>query len=263
MYVDETGADTTTDDTSVDETGHDELTVEIGGDTYEVTENYDYDGDGHNDTVVVQTEDGFAAFTDTDGDGQADTAVTLDEQGNVTGAAEYDEASSQWTAADPNSVENPSGDGADNGGGHSGHTGSTDTADGPDSTPVDHNDGGGNQITVDNQGGDINAGEAQYDVDGDGKNDTAVVTDEQGNTYAFTDVDGDGSADQAVVVEADGDVTVAQHTGDDEWTAVETGHINADGTYESDSTADGAAPTAAGSDASASDASGSDASWQG
>jgi hypothetical protein len=61
------------------------------------------------------------------------------------------------------------------------------------------------------------------------------VTDTDGTTYAFTDTDGDGQADEAVVIEADGDVTVAQHTGDDEWTTEETGHIDEQGNYTPDS----------------------------
>ncbi|SDC85831.1 hypothetical protein [Actinokineospora iranica] len=229
MYVDETGADDTT-DTTADDAGHDELTVEVGGEEYEVEENYDYDQDGHNDTAVVQTEDGYMAFTDTDGDGTADTMVELDEEGNVTAAAEYDETSGEWTEADPSSVENPSGDGADSG---TASTGSDDDSTAGDDTASGT---GGETITVDTKDGDVTAGEAEYDADGDGTNDTAVVTDDEGNTYAFTDVDGDGEADQAVVIEADGDVTVAEHTGEDEWTTVETGHINSDGTYESEGT---------------------------
>ncbi len=254
MYVDESGADDTT-DTTADDAGHDELTVEVNGEEYEVQENYDYDQDGSNDTAVVQTEDGYMAFTDTDGDGAADTVVELDEQGNVTAAAEYDEASGEWTEAEPGSVENPSGDGADGGGAPKSSdddgtatTTSTTGADDSDTTTTTTSSSGSGDITVDTKDGEVTAGAAEYDADGDGTNDTAVVTDEQGNTYAFTDADGDGEADQAVVIEADGDVTIAQHTGEDEWTTVETGHVSADGTYESE----GAPATT-----------GADAAWQG
>ncbi|WP_189209084.1 hypothetical protein [Actinokineospora fastidiosa] len=231
--MDETGSDVDTTDTA--DAGQDELTVEVGGDEYEVTENYDYDQDGENDSAVVQTEDGYMAFHDTDGDGTADTMVELDADGNVTGAAEYDEASGEWTAADPNSVEAPSGGGADDAG--------TDTTTGDDPTQTTEtttDTGSGEGMTVDTAEGEMEVGPAQYDSDGDGTNDTAVVTDEQGNTYAFVDTDADGEADEAVVIEADGDVTVAQHTAEDEWTTVETGHINADGSYTSDSASDAA-----------------------
>lgn len=248
MYVDETGgmdSNETTDATS--DAGHDVLTVEVGGEEYEVTENYDYDSDGDNDAAVVQTEDGYMAFHDTDGDGTADTMVELDAEGKVTGAAEYDEATGEWTAADPTSIEAPSGDGAD--GGTGGASGSDDTAGTGDTTEAtdtsgddatDTTGGGGEQMTVDTAEGDMQVGPAEYDSDGDGTNDTAIVTDEQGNTYAFVDSDGDGEADEAVVIEADGDVTVARHTAEDEWTTVETGQINADGTYTSDSANDAA-----------------------
>ncbi len=238
MYVDETGADVDTTDAGA-EAAHDELTVEVGGEEYEVAENYDYDQDGENDAAVVQTEDGYMSFHDTDGDGTADTMVELDAEGNVTGAAEYDETSGEWAAADPNSIETPSGGGADDAGTGS-DTGSdttTTTDSGDDSTGTDAS---GESMTVDTAEGDMQVGPAEYDADGDGTNETAVVTDEQGNTYAFSDTDGDGEADQAVVIEADGDVTVAAHTGEDEWTTVETGKINAEGEYQSDTASDAA-----------------------
>ena len=95
-------------------------------------------------------------------------------------------------------------------------------------------------------------GAAALDTDGDGTNDTAIVTDTDGTTYAFTDADGDGTADQAVVIESDGDVTVAEHTGEDEWTVTEEGHLNPDGTYSTDGSGSGT-----GSDSGA----GSDAVW--
>jgi hypothetical protein len=111
-------------------------------------------------------------------------------------------------------------------------------------------------------GEDVDAGPANYDTDGDGTNDTAVVTDADGTTYAFTDADGDGSADTAVVIEADGDVTVAEHTGQDEWTVTEEGHINADGTYESDGSGSTTEPGSdTGSDTSTDTSAGSDAVW--
>jgi hypothetical protein len=62
-----------------------------------------------------------------------------------------------------------------------------------------------------------------------------VVTDADGTTYAFTDSDGDGEADEAVIIESDGDVTVAEHTGEDEWTTTEEGHIDSSGEYVPDS----------------------------
>ena len=80
------------------------------------------------------------------------------------------------------------------------------------------------------------AGKPEYDSDGDGTNDTAIVTNSDDTTYVFTDADGDGDADIAVAFEADGDVTVAKHTGDEEWAVVEQGHLNSDGSYEHDAT---------------------------
>lgn len=231
MYVDD---DTATDDTTTTDTdtGQDELTVEVDGEEFTVEENFDMDGDGQNDTAVVQTEDGeYMAFADTDGDGTADVAVQYDAEGNVVAGAEYDETSGEWREENVETLPTPTGDGADDATG-------TDTTDVDPTTDVSDTSADGS-MTVDLPGQDVDAGPATYDTDGDGQNDTAVVSDADGTTYAFTDVDGDGQADQAVIIEQDGDVTVATHTGEDEWTVVEEGSIAADGTYTSDSSAGG------------------------
>lgn len=239
MYVDD---DTTTDDTTSDtdtdtDTGQDELAVEIDGEEYVAEENYDMDGDGANDTAVVETEDGYLAFADTDGDGTADVAVQYDEDGNVVAGAEYDETTGEWTAEEVETLPTPTGDGADDADGSGSDTTDTSSTDDyDDSSSTD-----GENITVDLPGEDVDAGPATYDTDGDGENDTAVVTDADGTTYAFTDTDGDGEADQAVIIESDGDVTVAEHTGEDEWTTTEEGHINEDGSYEAETTSSSAA----------------------
>jgi len=246
VYVDEHGDDTTTDTHGAD----DELTVEVDGESYEVEENYDFDRDGHNDTAVVETDDGYIAFADTDHDGTADVAVEFDEDGNVVAGGEYNESTGEWEEKDVESLPTPTGDGADSSGG-SHHTGGhTDTGHGSDhkaddshseddrNTGGSHSGGhgsGGEDITVETPKGEFDAGQANYDSDNDGTDDTAIVTDEDGTTYAFTDVDGDGDADQAVVIESDGDVTVAENKGGDEWEVTETGHISSDGSYESDS----------------------------
>src|SRR6476469_8287803 len=204
----DTTDDTYGDDGSTDSSHHDEMEVEVDGETYTAEENYDMDGDGANDTAVVETEGGYLGFEDSDGDGTADIAVEYDEDGNPVAAPEYDESSGEWEQTDVENLPEPvGGDG---------------TADGATGSSED--------ITVDVEGvEDVDAGPATYDTDGDGTNDTAVVTDTDGTTYAFTDTDGDGQADEAVVLEAEGDVTVAAHTGDDEWTTEETGHIDEQG----------------------------------
>lgn len=239
MYVDD---DTTTDTTDTTDdstdysddsstaTGDDELTVEIDGEEYVAEENMDLDQDGQNDTAVVETEDGYLAFADTDGDGTADVAVQYDEDGNPIAGAEYDETTGEWTEEDVETLPTPTGDGADEADGSG-----TDSTDTTDTTTDDTTDTSGEGMTVDLPGEDVDAGPATYDTDGDGHNDTSVVTDADGTTYAFTDTDQDGEADQAVIIESDGDVTVAEHTGEDEWTTTEEGHIDASGEYVPDS----------------------------
>jgi hypothetical protein len=231
VYVDD-DTSTDTDATDTDTGAQDELTVEIDGEEYEVEENVDLTGDGQNDTAVVETEDGYLAFADTDGDGVADVAVEYDEDGNPVAGAEYDETTGEWTAEDVENLPAPTDGGVDDADG----SGTDTTTDTTDDTADDSSSSGGESITVDMPGEDVDAGPATYDTDGDGENDTAVVTDAEGTTYAFTDTDGDGEADQAVIIESDGDVTVAEHTGEDEWTTTEEGHIDSSGEYVPDST---------------------------
>ena len=89
MYEDELG---------VDEVSADQLTVELDGESYEVDENVDLDGDGVNDIAAVRTADGYLAFADTDADGVADVAVEIDQHGSLVATAGYDQATGEWTS---------------------------------------------------------------------------------------------------------------------------------------------------------------------
>ncbi|MFD1149803.1 hypothetical protein [Saccharothrix hoggarensis] len=196
MYIDETG---TTDG---------ELKVTVGDEEYTAEATYDLDEDGVDESAVVETDDGgHLAFSDTDGDGDADLMSTFDADGELTGQAEFDEGSGEWVAVDPDDD-------------HSRET----------------NTNAGKSIVVDVEDGrDQEVGPATEDTDGDGRADTAVVKDEDGDTWLFTDADGDGKADLATEITQDGEVTVSKHTGDDEWTEVEHGRIGEDGKYTPDS----------------------------
>ncbi|WP_158847366.1 DUF6802 family protein [Saccharothrix deserti] len=195
MYIDETGA---TDG---------ELKVTVSDEEYTAEATYDLDQDGVEDSAVVETDDGgHLAFTDTDGDGQADLMSTFDADGELTGQAEFDEGSGEWVAVEPT-----------------------------DDRGQQTNTNAGKAIVVDVEDGqDQNVGPATEDTDGDGRADTAVVKDEDGDTWLFTDADGDGTADLATEITQDGEVTVTKHTGDDEWTEVEHGRIGEDGKYTPD-----------------------------
>jgi hypothetical protein len=199
-------------------TGHDDqMTVTVDGEQYELTTDYDINKDGDNDTAIVQTDDGGqVAFTDSDNDGDADTAIELDDKGNVVGAARYDDARGEWVAVDPKTGNPTDSTTAQN-------TGNETTSSGQDIT-----------VDVPEESEDMSAGAATVDMDRDGKNDTAVVKSEDGDVFAFTDTDGDGDADQMTVIESDGNVTISQHTGEDEWAEVESGHLDSQGNYVPD-----------------------------
>ncbi|WP_447004894.1 hypothetical protein ACRAKI_35850 [Saccharothrix isguenensis] len=196
VYIDETGA---TDG---------ELKVTVSDEEYTAEATYDLDQDGVDESAVVETDDGgHLAFSDTDGDGQADLMSTFDADGELTSQAQFDEDSGEWIAVEPSDD-------------HSRQT----------------NANAGKSIVVDVEDGpDQNVGPATEDTDGDGRADTAVVRDDEGDTWLFTDADGDGKADLATEITQDGEVTVSKHTGDDGWTQVEHGRIGEDGKYTPDS----------------------------
>jgi hypothetical protein len=212
--------------TTAGTSGDDTLSVSVEGEEYELEAEYDINKDGDNDTALVQTDSGGAvAFTDVDKDGDADVAVELDDKGNVVGAARFDEASGQWVAVDPNTGQATGGSGNPTGS----PTGDTHQA-GTGSSR------GGGEIMVDlPDQDDVSAGAATVDLNNDGTNDTAVIQADDGGVMAFTDIDGDGEADMMTVVEADGDVVVSQHSGEDEWTEVERGHIDEKGNFTPES----------------------------
>ncbi|WP_433266697.1 hypothetical protein ACQPZF_41555 [Actinosynnema sp. CS-041913] len=191
----------------IDETGatDGELKVTVEDEEYTAEATYDLNDDGVDESAVVETDDGgHLAFSDTDGDGDADLMTTFDKDGELVGQARFDEASGEWIAVDPSDSQQA-------------------------------NTNAGQSIVVDVEGGaDQNVGPATEDTDGDGRADTAVVKDEQGDTWLFTDADGDGKADIATEITSDGEVTMSKHTGDDEWTEVEHGRIDENGKYVPD-----------------------------
>jgi hypothetical protein len=92
----------------------DELTVTIDGHEFTVEENVDFDGDGDNDTAVLQASDGAViAIADTDHDGVADVVVEYDGDGNPVAGAEYDPATGIWRTERVDALPTPGGAGAD------------------------------------------------------------------------------------------------------------------------------------------------------
>lgn len=203
-------------------TGDGDIHVTVAGEEYTAEANYDLDGNGVDETVAVMTDDGFVAYTDADADGQADVVRTIDEHGRVVSQARYDEASGNWVSEQP------------------------------DQRPPAHDpaDEAGRSMVVDTPQGDREIGPPTEDTNNDGKADTAIVDTGSGQLMV-TDVDGDGSADQVVEISDTGEVTVSHHTGDGEWTVVERGHINGQGSYAPNpaTSVAGAADTRAAQDA--------------
>ncbi|MBP2321928.1 hypothetical protein JOF56_002313 [Kibdelosporangium banguiense] len=209
--------DDTDQDASTGTAHNDEMTVNVDGEQYSLATEYDVNKDGVNDTAIVQTDDGGqVAYTDSDNDGAADTSIELDDQGNVVGAARYDEGRGEWIPVDP----------------RTGNPADSSTAQNTGNETTSSNQ----EVMVDvpEESEDMSAGTATADMDHDGRNDTAVVQSEDGDLFAFTDTDGDGDADQMTVIESDGNVTISQHTGEDEWAEVERGHLDAQGNYVPD-----------------------------
>ncbi|MDQ3988922.1 MAG: hypothetical protein M3291_06950 [Actinomycetota bacterium] len=170
-----------------------DITVFVEDEEYNAEAVVDADSDGVDETAVVQRDDGSAlAFSDTDGDGRADLMTQLDATGKVTGQAEYDERTGDWIGVEPPTK----------------------------------------RISVGTPVGEVAAGPATHDTDGDGVNDSVVVVGDGGDATIFTDVDGDGGADVATEITATGEVIVAEYVGDGEWTVVERGRITSEGSYQ-------------------------------
>lgn len=182
----------------IEESGAD-LTVSVDGQEYHAAASADFDTDGLDDTAVVETDDGSIAFTDTDSDGQADLMTQLDADGGIVGQARFDVDTGEWVhMADPRPP-------------------------------------GAGRIMVDTGYGPVEVGAATHDTDGDGRDDTVVVEDSNGDIVIYSDADGDGSADVSTQITGEGHVTIAEHTSaDGDWTVVERGHIDEHGEYHRD-----------------------------
>lgn len=193
MWIDETGGADSTD------TGHEgEMEISADGQTYTAEENFDLNHDGHDDAVRLDNADGtITAYVDTDGDGHADEYLHTDTQGNIAESAKFDSSTGEWLA-----------DGGDG-------TGSTDH--------TDSQAGHQGDITADMESGTVDVGPATVDSDHDGTADTAVVTDDQGNTRVFTDTNGDGNADVQTIVTPEGESHTYEHTGPATWTEASSG----------------------------------------
>lgn len=73
------------------------ITANVEGETYELDATHDVDGDGQDDTAVMQTSDGnYLVVADADEDGVADAAVLTDAGGQVIETAYVDPATGEW-----------------------------------------------------------------------------------------------------------------------------------------------------------------------
>ncbi|MGH3438609.1 MAG: DUF6802 family protein [Sciscionella sp.] len=180
MYIDDGGAAET------------DISVEVDGQEYTANETVDYDHDGVLDGAQTATPDGGELlYVDSDHDGVADMAIGYDHSGQVISEARLDPHTGSWI-------------------------GETPTSD-PGSDPAaDQASGTSEEIHVDTDHGEVDAGAATVDSDGDGQNDTAIVHD-GGDTVLFTDNDHDGKADVATVIGSDGHTETVEHTGPGEW----------------------------------------------
>jgi hypothetical protein len=209
------------------------ITVDAGGHSVQASATVDADHDGTKDTAVVQTPDGNKiAFTDSDGDGQADQATVYGSDGRLLGTAHYDEDSGNWIEG--GSDTGGSGVGGDDepgttaagsgsAGGIGDGSGSTGERSGDDSgigtSPAGGTGSGGGEHIEVNVGGRSAQVDAGYDLDHDGRDETAVVQGPDGTKIAFSDTDGDGDADKAAVFDVDGKLvgTASYNEGSGTW----------------------------------------------
>jgi hypothetical protein len=196
-----------------------ELQIDVDGHEFTEQENYSYTGNEVMDSYELTEANGdHLVYTDDHHTGTADLVTEYDAQGDVLRQAHLDA-------------------------GHWASTGSSDApSSGTDTNAASTGDGHGNgqTIMVDTPTGEHSIGPATVDTNHDGKPDTAVVTDANGDTIMYTDTHHDGQADVATEITPDGKVVIADHTGPHTWTEEQVGHLDQNGQYHQDSGAGGA-----------------------
>lgn len=191
-----------------------ELRIDINGHEYVEEENFSYDHGNVVDSVSVDTGDGgHLVYTDTNHDGRADLVTQYDAHGGDQREAHFDAQSGRWVET----------------GGAAGSPASTQAAVGT---------GAPETVVVDTAGGPHSVGPATVDTNNDGRPDTAVVHDANGDTVLYTDSHGTGHADVATEITPDGHVVIAHETGSGDWTATQHGRLE-NGQYHDDSDAAG------------------------
>jgi hypothetical protein len=185
-----------------------DLTITVNNEDYQAEATVDIDDDGIEDTAVVETDDGSIAFSDTNSDGQADLMTRLDAEGDIVGRARFDESSGEWVQVNPDEV------------------GETKQTSGGITT--------GDITAAGTPEGEVEVNAPTHDTDGDGRADSVVVRDADGDMVILTDSDSDGEADYATEITDEGQVIISEHAGDGEWIVTERGHLNDDGSYERD-----------------------------
>lgn len=199
------------DDGAAGESG--ELRIDVDGHEYAEQENYSYAQDGIVDSVAVDTGDGgHLVYTDSQHDGIADVVTEYDQAGDQTEQAHYDAATGHWIDVTPGDTPAAPVD--------------------PTVQPAQ----GSDTISVDTTNGPVKVGPATVDTNNDGRPDTAIVHDSHGDTVLYTDSHGTGQADVATEITPDGQVVIADHTADHQWTEVQHGHLDANGKYVDDGT---------------------------
>ncbi|MDQ6657436.1 MAG: hypothetical protein M3Z00_04280, partial [Actinomycetota bacterium] len=162
---------------------------------------YDSDHDGVADSVIVGQGEYTVVVTDSDGDGSADHLTAYDADGHQVDPKEagLDPSGTHQNSTDSNSTHQNSADangthqngidsnGIDsNGTAGSPGTGTTASSDTADANSTDPGPDVSSSLTVvDDKGHPVDVGPPTVDMDGDGRNDTAVVRNDDGSTSGY------------------------------------------------------------------------------
>ncbi|MET3805645.1 hypothetical protein ABIB25_002649 [Nakamurella sp. UYEF19] len=213
--------------------------------------NLSYGGHGV-DAVAVEGSDGTVeVYADSDHDGDVDVALRIDADGSFT--AWTTDGEGHWTVhatghvdsagtAVVDSTIDPAAAGTEPSVAAATSTPSstpTSSTDGPASTTEEASYPGvaAGDIAVAADGHYIDAGPAKYDLDGDGRAETAVVQ-ADGRIIQVSDTDGDGRADEMLQVDtATHQAAILTDDGSGKWEVAATGHIGADGGFVEEHTA--------------------------
>lgn len=180
---------------------------------------YDMDGDGTPETVVIERNGEILQYSDTDGDGRADQLLQVD--GDDKTATILLDHGHGWEIESTGHIGEDGDFVPDHGASPAGQP----VVDAPPAIGV----------TVPGSRDAVSVGPPDQDIDGDGVAESVAVRSPDGHLLIVSDTDADGTADQMIDVDQEsGQVSWMTLDDDGSWVVAQHGHVTPDGELEVD-----------------------------